>query len=220
MGKAYGELIGGNLRCIENLAGVAITLSWACCSLPEKIIRGNVVSDFKYTKDGLLESKFTYVAGKMVEFVQIAYNQGKKISEVKNNQGVTKFEYDAKFNLVKAENDKGQKVVLAYNKDGKISAIKDNVFSRTPASTGPAVAQVRQLDFKYSPVGKPYEINISKGKDATQVKAIGKINVAYNNAGEITSVDSTANEAMANEVNDAFRNLLSIVKPAGVSLSI
>ena len=69
----------------------------------------------------------------------------------------------------------------------------------------------RSLTFKYNALGKPVEIAMSK---------IGKINVAYDNYGEIKKVESKSGHKMALQVTQAFQSLLSIVKPAGVNLNM
>jgi hypothetical protein len=53
-----------------------------------------------------------------------------------------------------------------------------------------------------------------------KLEKIGKINVAYDNYGEIKKVDSEAGPKMALQVTQAFQNLLNIVKPAGVNLNM
>jgi hypothetical protein len=60
-------------------------------------------------------------------------------------------------------------------------------------------------------MGKPYEI---------AMKGVGKINVKYDNYGEIKKVESSAGHKMALQVTMAFQSLLSIVKPAGVDLNM
>jgi YD repeat-containing protein len=69
----------------------------------------------------------------------------------------------------------------------------------------------RILAFKYNALGKPVEI---------EMEQVGKINVAYDNYGEIKKVESSAGHKMALQVTQAFQNLLSIVKPAGVNLNM
>jgi hypothetical protein len=74
-----------------------------------------------------------------------------------------------------------------------------------------SASQKRVLAFKYNALGKPVEI---------EMEQIGKINVAYDNYGEIKKVESSAGHKMALQVTQAFQNLLSIVKPAGVNLNM
>jgi len=125
-----------------------------------------------------------------------------KITRVYNNEGVTNFEYDDKGNLVKASNDKGKKVLLIYDRMGRITTMVDN---------DAATKGNRTLAFKYNAQGKPVEITM---------KNVGTINVAYDNFGEIQKVESKAGHKMALQVTQAFQSLLSIVKPAGVNLNL
>jgi hypothetical protein len=67
------------------------------------------------------------------------------------------------------------------------------------------------LSFKYNSLGKPVEIEMMK---------VGKIQVAYDNYGEIKRVESKQGHKMALQVTQAFQNLLAIVKPAGVNLNM
>ena len=69
----------------------------------------------------------------------------------------------------------------------------------------------RSLSFVYNAQGKPVEIKMDK---------VGKINVQYDNYGEIKKVESKAGHKMALQVTQAFQSLLAIVKPAGVNLNL
>ena len=69
----------------------------------------------------------------------------------------------------------------------------------------------RILSFTYNSLGKPVEIEMQK---------VGKIQVAYDNYGEIKNVKSKQGHKMALQVTQAFQNLLAIVKPAGVNLNM
>jgi YD repeat-containing protein len=174
------------------------TIYSECCSLPIKIARGKHVTNFEYNEDGLLTKK-TSTKG---DFVQIEYDKRhKKIAKVRNNQGVTKFKYDKKGNLVKAVN-KTKVVSLKYDYKGKITSMSD---------TNIKTKSKRILNFKYNAIGKPVEISM---------KDTGKIRVKYDNYGEIKQVDSKQGHKMALQVTQAFQNLLSIVKPAGVNLNM
>ena len=167
-------------------------------SLPVKIARGNHITNFEYNKDGLLVKKNSSKG----DFVNISYDDKlKKIKQVVNNDGTTVFDYDARGNLVKASNNTGKVVQLIYDSKGKISKMVDQEANK----------QRRILAFKYNALGKPVEIEMEK---------VGKINVAYDNYGEIKKVDSSAGHKMALQVTQAFQNLLSIVKPAGVNLNL
>lgn len=175
------------------------TIYSECCSLPLKIARGNHTTTFEYNKKGLLTKKSS-TKGDMVE---LAYHpKFNKITKVTNTRGTTKFDYDDRANLVKATNDKGKSVMLFYDHKGRIQRMydKDRKTNKT-----------RVLSFKYNALGKPVEI---------KMKGVGKINVAYDNYGEIKKVESKQGHKMALQVTQAFQSLLAIVKPAGVNLNM
>ncbi|MBF0311842.1 MAG: RHS repeat protein [Oligoflexia bacterium] len=169
-------------------------------SLPNKITRGSHVTQFKYNTKGLLTEKSSTSGEK----VKIDYNEKlNKISRVENNDGWTNYEYDDRGNLFKAYNSEGKSVALMYdNRSGLIKTMVDSDKSSKDQ---------RVLSFEYNALGKPVEISL---------KNVGKINVDYDNDGEIKKVDSKEGHKMALQVTQAFQNLLSIVKPAGVNLNL
>ena len=185
-------------RTVTEINGIKTETIYNENSLPVKIARGTHVTNFEYNQNGLLVKKSSTKG----DFVNIEYDDTiNKIKKVVNNEGTTQFEYDAKGNLVKASNNSGKVVFLIYDTKGKISKMVDQE----------SATQKRILAFKYNALGKPVEIEMEK---------IGKINVAYDNYGEIKKVESSAGHKMALQVTQAFQNLLSIVKPAGVNLNI
>ncbi len=185
-------------RILTEINGIKTDTIYNDNSLPVKIARGNHVTNFEYNQNGLLSKKSSTKG----DFVNIEYDNAiNKIKKVVNNEGTTQFEYDAKGNLIKASNNAGKIVFLIYDSKGKISKMVDQE----------SATQKRVLAFKYNALGKPVEIEMEK---------IGKINVAYDNYGEIKKVESSAGHKMALQVTQAFQNLLSIVKPAGVNLNI
>lgn len=184
-------------RILTEINGIKTETVYNESSLPIKIARGNHVTNFEYNSLGLLTKKSSTNG----DFVYIDYdNKHNKITKVVNNDGTTQYEYDAKGNLVKAINNAGKTVLLIYDSKGKISKMVDQE----------SATQKRILAFKYNSLGKPIEI---------EMENVGKINVAYDNYGEIKKVDSSAGHAMALQVTQAFQNLLTIVKPAGVNLN-
>ena len=185
-------------RVLTEINGIKTETIYNDNSLPSKIARGTHITNFEYNQNGLLVKK-TSSKG---DFVNIEYDDAiNKIKKVVNNEGTTQFEYDAKGNLVKASNNVGKVVYLIYDSKGKISKMVDQE----------SATQKRVLAFKYNALGKPVEI---------EMEQIGKINVAYDNYGEIKKVESSAGHKMALQVTQAFQNLLSIVKPAGVNLNM
>lgn len=187
-------------RILTVVNGVSTeTIYTECCSLPKQIKRGNQVTNFDYNNKGLLVKK-TSSRG---DFVSLEYHPTfNKITSVTNNAGWTKFEYDAKGNLKRAENSKNMSVLLTYDSKGRISKMYD---------LDKATNQKRTLSFIYNAQGKPVEIAMDN---------VGKINVQYDNYGEILKVESKAGHKMALQVTQAFQSLLSIVKPAGVNLNM
>ncbi len=185
-------------RILTEINGIKTETIYNDKSLPSKIARGSNVTNFEYNNNGLLIKKSSTKG----DFVNIEYDDAiNKIKKVVNNEGTTNFEYDAKGNLVKASNNAGKVVFLIYDVKGKISKMVDQE----------SATEKRVLSFKYNALGKPVEIEMEK---------IGKINVAYDNYGEIKKVESSAGHKMALQVTQAFQNLLTIVKPAGVNLNI
>ena len=175
------------------------TIYSECCSLPLKITRGKHVTNFEYNEKGLLVKK-TSTKGDHIELQYHAtYN---KITRVVNKNNWTNFEYDKKGNLSKASNSEGKSVLLIYDRDGRITKMIDYEKKSNVKRT---------LSFKYNALGKPVEIAMDK---------MGKINVAYDNYGEIKKLESKDGHKMALQVTQAFQSLLSIVKPAGVNLNM
>lgn len=175
------------------------TIYSECCSLPLKITRGNHTTTFEYNEKGLLTKK----ASTRGEIVELQYHKKfNKITKVTNNKGWTEFSYDKKGNLDRATNNRGKSVALFYDRKGRIKKMfdKDTKTNKT-----------RILSFQYNALGKPVEI---------KMKGIGKINVAYDNYGEIKKVKSDQGHKMALQVTQAFQSLLAIVKPAGVNLNM
>jgi YD repeat-containing protein len=176
------------------------TIYSECCSLPLKITRGNHITSFEYNKKGLLTSKSSTKG----DFVRLKYHKKfNKITRVDNNKGFTKFSYDKRGNLSKANNSTGKSVLLIYDRKGRIVKMVDQDKVNKNKK--------RILTFKYNALGKPVEIAMLK---------VGKINVAYDNYGEIKKVESKSGHKMALQVTQAFQSLLAIVKPAGVNLNM
>jgi YD repeat-containing protein len=170
-----------------------------CCQSPVKIRRGDEETSFVYDGDGLLIKKSSNDG----KFLRLEYDKKiRKINKVTNNEGWTKFAYDKSGNLAKAKNHRGKSVLLIYDLKGRISKMVDYEEKKSVK---------RALTFKYNTAGKPVEIAMSN---------LGSIKVTYDSYGEIKGVNSSAGKNMALQVTRAFKNLLSIVKPAGVNLNM
>ncbi|MBD64020.1 MAG: hypothetical protein CME62_02355 [Halobacteriovoraceae bacterium] len=202
--KTRGDGSRYTFRILTQINGIKTeTIYSECCGLPIKIARGKHVTNFKYNDKGLLVEKNSTRGG----FVKIAYDQKhNKIQKVTNENGWTQFQYDGKGNLKMAQNSRGKSILLIYNSKGKIQKMVDKeVDAKTKKESR------RTLAFKYNSLGKPVEIEMQK---------VGKINVSYDNYGEIKQVKSEQGHKMALQVTQAFQNLLAIVKPAGVNLNM
>lgn len=194
--KADGAQYTYRIKTI--ISGVTTETVYTEESLPAKIARGKFITNFKYD-NGLLTEK----SNSRGDFYRIKYDKKHgKIAKVTDKKGWTQFTYDRKGNLSKAVNNKGKSVVLVYDRKGRITKMVDKRKSKK---------KDRILTFKYNAMDKPVQI---------EMKNVGKINVAYDNYGEIKKVESKAGQRMALQVTQAFQSLLAIVKPAGVNLNL
>ncbi|NBW98174.1 hypothetical protein EBR03_01245, partial [bacterium] len=172
---------------------------------PLQINKNGVVTAFKYTEDGLLKEKIG-----PSEDIQIEYEpHWKKVSQVKQNDILSKYEYDNRGNLVKASNSKNEKVTLAYDKYGRITELSD--FKK------------KKISFRYGSLGKPILIT-----DPT----IGSVKISYDTDGRIlkTETDMKAyknrrptqeeSREVIRRILTDFQNLLDIIRPAGIGASM
>ncbi|MGE4234473.1 MAG: DUF6531 domain-containing protein [Bacteriovoracia bacterium] len=172
-----------------------------CCGMPIEITHNSEKTSFEYDQRGHVTKKVT-----PSEVTELRYDtKTSKISRVarypKNSRNKAdviwaNYKYDAKGNLVAANNSQGKAVRLVYDFNGRIKAMVDQ--------------NKRRLEFKYNEANRPVEI-----KDPS----LGKINVSYKNSGEILKVQSSGGRNVASSVTAAFQNLLDIIRPAGVTLS-
>ena len=174
-----------------------------CCGLPKQIVKGKLITNFDYNKTGQLVSKKSSNG----DFVNIGYyKKFDKIKKIEDHNGWTKFAYDKKgLNLEKAINSDGVSVYLKYDSRKRISRVI--VQDKKDKEKGP-----KKLKFVYNGQNKPAEI---------KMEGVGKINVSYNDYGEISKIKSSKKGVgLALEITAAFRSLIAIVKPAGVNLNI
>ncbi len=194
--KTDGEQYTYRIKTV--ISGVTTETIYNEDSLPVKIARGKFITNFKYD-NGLLTEK----SNSRGDFYRIEYDKKfNKIAKVTDKKGWTQFTYDRKGNLSKAVNNKGKSVLLVYDRKGRITKMVDSKKDKN---------KERVLTFKYNAMDKPVQI---------EMKNVGKINVAYDNYGEIKKVESKAGQRMALQVTQAFQSLLAIVKPAGVNLNL
>ncbi len=181
-----GKLSGGILRETVNNEN----------EQPLKITQGKKVTTFKYDK-GLMVSKKSNDG----TYVELEYkNKHNKVSQIKDNEGWTKYEYNKKGELKKAVDKSGRAVLLVYDIGGRITKMVDQ-----------DKKSKKILSFKYNSQGKPSEI---------EMQGRGTILLKYDNYGQVKKIDTKGNRETASEVSDAFQNLLAIVRPAGVNLSL
>jgi len=172
-----------------------------CCGLPIIITRNGEETSFEYDVRGHVVKKIT-----PTEVTELAYDAKiNKVSKVvkysksdksKEGQQWATYQYDDKGNLVFAKNSGAKGVRIVYDTNGRIKALVDQ--------------DKRRLEFVYNEHSKPIQI---------VDPAVGRIDVAYTNTGEIKKVSSTGGRKIALQVTSAFQNLLDIIRPAGVTLS-
>ena len=188
-------------RIVTSINGVSTeTIYSENCNLPLKITRGKKVTTFKYTDKCLLKEK------KSTSGEQITFRYHKKLSKITRavtKDGWSAFDYDSKTGLLsRGTNSDGESVALFYDRNNRIKRmIASNKKSKKKET----------LDFKYNSLDKPVEI---------AMKGTGKINISYNNNGEIKDINSKSGDKMAKKINSTFRSLLTIVRSAGVTLNI
>lgn len=137
----------------------------------------------------------TNAEGNVAEFTYDQVNG--KLSTVVENGVKTSFHYDRHGELVRAESGKGQVIHIKYGNKKQIQRMVE--INRTQHTN-------RTLTFKYNQAGKPTEIHLL---------GTGKIEVEYDDKGEITKVSSARGVKMALEVTQIFQNLLSVVQVGG-----
>ncbi len=122
----------------------------------------------------------------------VYHPQTDKLIMVFNKDLKTEFHYDEQGNLTHAENSDGQVIDLEYANSPLIRRIIE--VNRTQKTR-------RELTFSYNKAGRP-----------------GKINVEYDDQGEISKVSSSKGAKMALQVTQAFQALLSVVSVAGAKI--
>jgi len=157
---------------------------------------------FKYNRYGLLSEKKTPLERNYYEYDKVC----KKISLTKKEEfkdakdlnkvtfrEFTKFAYDQpKCNLAFAQNSKGTKVKVGYDRYGRINKLIDQ--------------SQKYVQLTYDKVfGKPKMI---------RRPGLGSINVSYNAQGELQDVKSSEGAEVAAQVATVFNSLLEVVEPA------
>ncbi len=134
---------------------------------------------------------------------------GKLSRVVLNKDEITTFDYDQACNLKSAEKNHQNRIALQYY----INRIGDNESPLIKRMIDYDLTKKtkRILTFKYNKQHKPVEINLV---------GVGRIRVEYDANGEISNVKSNKGLKMALQVTRAFQSLLSVVKVAGICMSL
>ncbi len=166
---------------------------------PVAITNGGDTTRFEYDAQGHVTMKQTSEIT-----TRMTYDRGKvaTVSETPAHASQpslsASYTYDERLNLIGAKDSKNHDLVLAYDDNGRIKQISDR-------------AAGTMLDFTYNAWSKPATITL---------EGTGTITVTYDNNGEIQKVDSAAGREISLRVTALFQELLEVVRPAGVSLSM
>lgn len=157
---------------------------------------------FKYNRYGLMSEKRTPLERNSFEYDQTCkkisltkkeeYKDSKNLNKVTYRES-TKFAYDKpKCNLSFAQNSRGTKVKVGYDRYGRINKLIDQ--------------SQKYVQLTYDKVfGKPKTI---------RRPGLGSINVTYNAQGELEDVKSAEGAEVAAQVATVFNSLLEVVAPA------
>lgn len=162
---------------------------------PIRVTKNKKTSKFAYYPDGLLKSKTTPDG----ITTKLAYHKKfKKVIRVTKGKQVSRFKYDKKGNLYLASNSAGQRINLKYDTRGRIIYMKDQA--------------KRVLTLKYEErFGKPRYV---------ERVGVGSISISYDTKGKIKKVSSKGGTTVAYQVANTFNNLLDLIQPSGVALSL
>lgn len=184
------------------------------CSQPEKITSGNITTAFKYDEQCSLVEKSSSTG----EYSKLTYDKKcNKVSRLDKKTPFSKdplwvlYTYNEKCELEKAVSSLGQTISLFYNYKGQIYQMVEATTEAKSPQSKEQIMKKRALSFEYNAQGKPVEITMDK---------VGKIKVTYNNVGDVLNVDSSGNDDMTYQLTETFQNLLSIVEPAAVAISL
>jgi YD repeat-containing protein len=171
---------------------------------PTIIKRNGSTTTFSYFPNGTVKEKVTSAARMAFEYNKAINKVSKVVTDFYDGKGkavkrrTTEFSYDAKANLIAAQNTDGQSVRLTYDERGRIATIADQA--------------KKEVLIKYDDkTGKPAQITRPK---------VGTIHVSYKPNGEISKVDSNDGPSVAVQIASTFNNLLDIISPATSELSL
>src|SRR5262249_53905765 len=112
-----------------------------------------------------------------------------------------KYRYDTKGNLVQAESSEKQVIRLEYDENGRVSEL--------------IPLDGNRIRFTYNSSSKPIEIALVKPD-----KSVQRIVVEYDENNKIKKVESPEGREVALKVTTAFKQLLDIIRPAGLNLGL
>jgi YD repeat-containing protein len=171
---------------------------------PTLVKKDGIVTTFDYFSNGLVREKTTPNMRLAFEYK----NDFNKVSKVETDfldqkgkvvrKRSTGFTYDAKANLVAAQNSDGQSVRLTYDGRGRIATILDQAKKEV----------LVKWDDKS---GKPAQITRP---------SVGTIKMTYKANGDINKVDSPDGPTVASQIAVTFNNLLDIIAPATSELNL
>ncbi len=171
---------------------------------PTQIKKDSMTTSFDYFPSGLVREKSTATTRLVYEYKNTFNKVSKVQTEFFDPKGKvakkreTGFFYDARGNLIAAQNTDGQSVKLTYDQRGRIATIIDQA--------------KKEVQIKYEErTGRPAEITRPK---------LGSIAVTYKANGEINKVDSNDGPTVATQVASTFNNLLDIIAPASAELNM
>jgi YD repeat-containing protein len=196
-------------RIIETVDGEVTDTEYNSAGRPVKIVADGELATFEYDAKARVTRKETHDA---IDEMKYDEKSG-KVSWVRNTRKgdppeVTSatYAYDERGNLVRAESGDGRLVRLAYDDNGRISQVVRKDGSR--------------IELTYNARSKPTEIRIIEVDPAGKDLAAKRIAVTYTASNEIADVQSPDGRAAALDVMGAFQELLELLRPAGVSLSL
>lgn len=186
-------------RVLSNTNGNTTDISYhEVFGKPLSIRRNSEKISYEYFPDGQVKVKaspsvrmsFDYDAQskKVSQVISTFYNDKGQKTTSKSSQ----FRYDARGNLVYAQNSDGQKITMTYDNKGRIATITD---------------QAKKV------VKIEYEDRFGKPAVVTR-PGLGTIKVTYKSSGEINKVESKEGPSVAMQVASTFNNLLDVVAPA------
>jgi len=195
-------------RMIAKDEGVTTDTTYnECCGLPLSIKRNGEEVTFEYDAKGHVTKKETADAIRRLEYDPQLGKVTRVSTRMKDDSGEewSQFAYDARGNLTGAKNSAGNELLLTYDRHGLISSISDKKDKRT-------------LTFKYNKNAKPVEIKVA-GVGAIKVRYDADDNILTTRVYDVHDKPITRNGGkIALIVTERFKNLLEIVKPAGVNL--